>query len=335
VSGPDPAVAQVRLAVRAVLSAIEPGELVLVACSGGADSMALAAAVAFEAPRLAVRSGAVVVDHGLQDGSAEVADATARALRGMGLDPVEVATVEVTPGGGPEAAARSARYQALDAAADRLGATAVLLGHTRDDQAETVLLALARGSGTRSLAGMPATSRDGRYLRPLLELNRATTRRACEAEALEPWDDPHNADPRFVRVRVRREVLPVLERELGPGVTAALARSAALARADADALDELAVTASREATGPTGDLDATVLAAMLPALRSRVLRAAAIAAGCPAGDLTAGHVRAVEALVVDWHGQAGVDLPGGVAARRACDRLSLAVPAALEGGRSR
>jgi tRNA(Ile)-lysidine synthase len=349
VSGPDPAVATVRRAVRAVLADREPGDLVLVACSGGADSLALADAAVFEARAAAVRVGAVVVDHGLQEGSADQAATTAATLRVLGLDPVEVATVTVDGGGGPEAAARTARYRALDDAADRLRAAAVLLGHTRDDQAETVLLALARGSGTRSLAGMAPVSASGRYLRPLLAVDRVTTVAACAAAGLRPWLDPHNADPRYARVRVRAGVLPVLERELGPGVAAALARSAALSRADADALDAIAGQAAAAVTDADGELEVAALAQLLPAVRTRVLRSAALAAGCPATDLSAAHVLAVEALVVAWHGQRGVDLPGGVVARRACDRLSIrsatAEPAtvraedcrerASEGGRSR
>ncbi|MFI5101322.1 MAG: ATP-binding protein, partial [Actinomycetes bacterium] len=201
---------------------------------------------------------------------------------------------------------------------------AVLLAPTRDDQAETVLLGLARGSGNRSLAGMAATSASGRYRRPLLDLDRAVTRQACAALGLQPWDDPHNLDPRYARARVRHEVLPVLERALGPGVAAALARSAALARADADALDAIAADAAERVCGPDGDLDARALAELAPAVRTRVLRRAALAAGCPATDLAAVHVAALDALVVRWHGQAAVELPGGVAAGRACDRLSFA-----------
>ena len=164
--GPAPALAAVRSAVRAVLSS---HPCVLVACSGGADSLALAAAVAFEAPRAGVRAGLVTVDHGLQPGSAAVAAQVAGLGYELGLDPVEIVPVTVGRTGGVEAAARDARYAALDAAASALGA-AVLLGHTLDDQAETVLLGLGRGSGPRSIAGMRVI--DGHYLRPLLGLRR-------------------------------------------------------------------------------------------------------------------------------------------------------------------
>src|SRR5690606_16509861 len=190
--------------------------LVLVALSGGADSLALAAATAFEAPRAGIRAGAIVVDHGLQEGSDAVAARAAEQARTLGLEPVLVTRVEVGTAGGPEAAAREARYAAILAAVTETGASAALLAHTPDDQAETVLLGLARGSGGASLMGMDADA--GTLRRPLLGIRRATTRQACLDEGLEPWHDPHNLDPTYARVRVRERVLPVLEAELGPGV---------------------------------------------------------------------------------------------------------------------
>jgi tRNA(Ile)-lysidine synthase len=232
--GPAPAVAQVRNAVRAALAG---ADRVLVACSGGADSLALAAATAFVAPRLGVRAGLLTVDHGLQDGSARRAAAVGQLGYELGLDPVEVVHVDVGRDGGPEAAARTARYAALDAAAGALDAR-VLLGHTLDDQAETVLLGLGRGSGPRSVMGMAPA--DGRYLRPFLGIRRVTTEAACSALGLPPWHDPHNDDPAFQRVRLRREVLPLLEDVLQGGVAEALARTAELLRDDVDALDEAA-----------------------------------------------------------------------------------------------
>jgi tRNA(Ile)-lysidine synthase len=322
--GPPAPVAAVRLAVRGALADLTSGDLVLVACSGGADSLALAAAAAFEADRAQLRAGALTVDHGLQPRSADRAIAVAERLRAMGLAPVEVLAIAVGRVGGPEAAARAARYAALDAAADRLGAAVVLLGHTRDDQAETVLLGLARGAGARSLAGMAAVSgAGGRYRRPLLRVDRATTRAACLAEGGQPWDDPHNLDPAYARARVRHRVLPVLEQELGPGVAAALARTAKLLRADADALDMWADRAAGECARE-GGLLAERLRELPDAVRLRVLRRAAIAAGCAPSDLTAAHVEAVDALLVDWRGQEGVDLPGGVRAVRRYGRLRLA-----------
>jgi tRNA(Ile)-lysidine synthase len=318
--GPIAAVAEVRRAVRRVLADLEPGELVLVACSGGADSLALAAATAFEAPRAGLRAGAVTVDHGLQPGSAQRAREVQKALTGLGLDPVEVLTAAIGGAGGPEAAARTARYAALDRAAARHSAVAVLLGHTLDDQAETVLLRLARGSGARSLAGMAAVN--GIYRRPLLGLHRGTVRAA--AEDLPVWDDPHNTDPAYTRSRVRADALPALEAALGPGVAAALARTAGLLRADADALDAWAVRAAADVTGADGSLDVAALADLPVAVRTRVIRRALLGAGSAATDLTAEHVRAVDGLVTEWHGQGPLHLPGGVRATRRYGRLLLA-----------
>jgi len=322
--GPGAAVAEVRNAVRACLSDLAAGDLVLVACSGGADSLALAAAAAFAAPRLGLRAGGVTVDHGLQPGSGERAASVAALLGQLGLDPVRSAAVAVPPGhpAGPEAAAREARYGALDVAAKEYGAAAVLLGHTLDDQAETVLLGLARGSGGRSLAGMPA--RRGAYRRPLLTVRRAATGAACAELGLPAWQDPHNRDFRFARARVRHQALPALEAALGPGVAEALARTASQLRADAECLDDLAFAESGQLRGSASDpagLDVGWLAALPAAIRTRVLRGAAIMAGCPHGALTAGHVGRIDALVTAWHGQRWVDLPGGVRARRRAGKL--------------
>jgi tRNA(Ile)-lysidine synthase len=337
--GPDPAVATVRLAVRTVLAGLPVSGVVLAACSGGADSLALAGALAFEAARSRHQAGGITVDHGLQEGSAERAEQVVRTMRGLGLDPAGSVAVTVSGQGGPEAAARAARYAALDAAALRLDAT-VLLGHTLNDQAETVLLGLARGSGARSLAGMPAAFERGsserggqiRYRRPLLQLDRATIRRAALAMGLNPWDDPHNDDPAYTRVRVRRLALPTLEETLGPGVAEALARTARLLRDDADALDawaarflaDLDVSHVSEATEgwlTSRSVGVGGLADLPRAVRTRVLRRLAIEAGSPPGALAATHVDELDRLVTAWHGQRHVDLPGGVCAFRRCGKL--------------
>ncbi|TNY35273.1 tRNA lysidine(34) synthetase TilS [Thermomonospora catenispora] len=319
--GPDPAVAAVRRAVRRAIADLPEGTPLLVACSGGADSLALAAATAFEAPRAGRAAGGVTVDHGLQEGSARVAERVVRTMRELGLDPAESVAVTVDGDGGPENAARRARYAALDGAARRLGA-AVLLGHTLDDQAETVLLGLARGSGARSLAGMPPVFRRGdvRYIRPLLDLDRTTTRKACTALGLQPWEDPHNRDPAYTRVRVRHRVLPALEEALGPGVPQALARTARLLRDDAEALDALAERAHAEAARD-GELQVAALEGLPRAVRTRVLRRAAVSAGSPAGTLAAVHVDELDRLITRWRGQRHVDLPGGVRAFRTRGRL--------------
>jgi tRNA(Ile)-lysidine synthase len=236
--------AAVRAAVRASVADLEPGERVFVALSGGADSLALTAATVAVCADLGLLCEAVVIDHQLQPGSGRVAQRAAAQARTLGCLDARVIAVDVPEGpgsGGVEAAARGARYAALDAVArERPPAAAILLGHTREDQAETVLLGLARGSGTRSLAGMSA--RAGVYRRPLLDLPRdvviaAALDAAAADPRLEPWSDPHNTDAGFARVRVRHEVLPVLESALGPGIVEALARTATLAREDADALD--------------------------------------------------------------------------------------------------
>lgn len=315
---PHPAVAAIRYAVRTSLADLTSAGgaadgLVLVACSGGADSLALAEAVAFERRHTGRPSGAVVVDHGLQDGSAAVAEAAARACRTLGLDPVVVVPVEVSGSGhGLEAAAREERYAALTDTATRLGAVAVLLGHTRDDQAEQVLLGLARGSGARSLAGMPAVR--GMFRRPLLDIAREDTRAACAAEALPVWDDPMNVDRSFLRVRARRAVAD-LERDLGPGMAEALARTARRLREDADLLDELATTARAGLAG-AGPFDVVALTAIPSALRTRVWRRLLVEAGAPPGRLAARHTDAVDRLLTHWRGQGPLHLPGDLRVRR-------------------
>ncbi|WP_090041338.1 MULTISPECIES: tRNA lysidine(34) synthetase TilS [unclassified Leifsonia] len=289
---------------------LAPGALVLVGLSGGADSLALAAATAFEAPRSGYRAGAVIVDHALQSGSDAVAKRAAEQAAGLGLDPVLVERVQVDVHGGPEAAARAARHAAFDRALAQTGAERILLAHTLDDQAETVLLGLARGSGPSSLQGMlPDT---GRLLRPFLGLRREQTRAFCTDSRLDPWEDPHNDDLSYTRVRARSVVLPILERELGPGVAEALARTAGQLREDAEALDGLALEWAQELVSQTEDgavaLDVRGLAADPAALRQRIIR---LVVSAEFGvSLTRTHTLAVAALITDWHGQGPVDLPG-------------------------
>ena len=305
-----PAIADVRRAVRQSWQAanVGAGDRVLVACSGGADSLALAAAVAFEAPRAGISAGAVVVEHGLQPATKQVAIDTAEVLRSLGLAPVEVVEVEVGTDGGPEAAARDARYQALDEAAERLGARFVMLGHTLDDQAETVLLGLSRGSGARALNGM--ASQSSSYLRPLLGLSRATTQAFCVESGLNPWVDPQNFERRFTRVRVRETVLPLLEQELGPGVAESLARTADLLRQDNDYLDEVALAEFGRAVSTAAtsvNLKVEALAGLAMAIRGRVILRALEIFG---GTYSRAHVLAVNDLVDNWHGQNELTLPG-------------------------
>ena len=288
--------------------------------------MALAAAVAFEAPRAgrARRRG---------DGrprpaaglGASAPSRTARPAAATWLAPVAVVRVEVGAEGGPEGAARTARYAALRRPRRRRTAPRVALGHTLDDQAETVLLGLGRGSGPRSVAGMvEAREQDGvPWWRPLLGVRRATTRQACAAQGLPVWDDPRNDDPAYTRVRLRTEVLPLLEEVLGGGVAPALARTAAQLREDLDALDALAAAELRR-LGGDGGLPADDVAALPAALRRRVLRGWLRAGAVP--DLQAVHLGAVDALLTRWRGQGRVDLPGGAGVVRTSGRLVLLPP---------
>jgi tRNA(Ile)-lysidine synthase len=313
-----PSVAAVRRGVREALADQEPGHAVLVACSGGADSLALLSATIFEGHKLGLRVVGATVDHGLQAMSADVCARVVEQMATLGCDETVGARVQVDAGGlGPEAAARQARYAVLDQIAERFDAAVVLLGHTRDDQAETVLLGLARGSGGRSLAGMRRSF--DRYRRPLLDVPRADTITACQVEGIAWWGDPHNDDPGYARVRVRQRVLPLLEAELGPGIAETLARTADQVRADVDLLDDVADAAYARLR----DLPVEGLARQPGPIRTRVLRLAALEAGAINSELTYDHVRALDALVTAWRGQRWIELPGHLRAVRRDGRIHL------------
>lgn len=305
------ALVALRGAVRAVLEKLSAGDVVLVAVSGGADSLALAESAKIEGEKLALKIIGVTIDHQLQPGSAQQAERVVSQLSFPCL--IEKVDVKITDG--LEASARRARYQALEKCAKENNAVAVLLGHTKDDQAETVLIGLARGSGARSLSGMAQVN--GLYVRPFLEITRQQTVAACKELNLQPWSDPHNEDPSFLRVRVRNEVLPVMERELGPGVRDALTRSAQLLRDDADALDKLAA----EFWQRDKSLEIEALSKLARAVRTRVLRLALFESGV--SQLSAEQVGQVEALVTNWKGQGEVSLPSGVKVSRISGRLTL------------
>jgi len=333
-----PAVALVRRHVRAALADLDPGAAVVVACSGGADSLALLAGTVFEGHKAGLPVIGATVDHGLQDDSEARARRVVEQMAALGADGTYGVRVHVQdPGGhGPEAAARHARYAVLGQVAERAGAPVVLLGHTRDDQAETVLLGLARGSGGRSIAGMRRAYQDDTgpvsYRRPLLDVSRTATEAACLTQGIEYWTDPHNSDPAYTRSRVRQRVLPVLEEELGPGVAAALARTADSLREDMELLDDTAEAAYRSLVEPASGVEAEGLAAQPTPIRRRVLRLLALAAGAPASELTREHVLAVDALVTDWRGQRWIDLPGHLRAVRRDGHIRVeAAPAAKHG----
>jgi tRNA(Ile)-lysidine synthase len=310
---------QIRLAIRAELTDLSAGDTVLVAVSGGADSSALAAGLLAEAKEKAIRPIAVIIDHALQPNSADVAMNTKAELAKAGYTNIEIKRIKVEITDGMEASARRARYAALNEIAESTNAVAIFLGHTRDDQAETVLLGLARGSGTRSLSGM--AERIDKYRRPLLSITRSQTEAACKEAGIKYWNDPHNQSMEYARVRVREKVLPLMESEIGPGIADALTRSAKILRDDADALDQWAEEVLDE-IDPI-ELDIETLASLPRAIRSRVIRKAIYLAGAPSGSLSAEHLEPVEALVTAWKGQGPVSLPGGVTVARISGRLSL------------
>lgn len=309
---PPAAVSAVRSAVRRLLGSAEAASRaaapVAVACSGGADSLALAAATAHVVRDRPVHG--LVVDHGLQEGSAAVAARAAEQLDQLGLSPVRVLAASVSGPGGTEAAARRARYAALEAARPEGGL--VLLGHTRDDQAETVLLGLGRGSGPRSIAGMRPL--DPPWARPFLDLPRATTLAACSDLGLRPWHDPHNTDGRFTRVRLRTEALPLLEDVLQGGVAAALARTAAQLRDDSEALDHFAARALAAASTLEKALDVRELGREPAAVRRRAVRRWLLDTGVP--EVSDEHLRAADDLVVNGRGRGSHRLPGNFVLRR-------------------
>ena len=310
-----PSLWEIRKAIKPWLS--DSSQTILFGCSGGADSMALALALYLEANQTKVIP--VVVDHGLQEGSAQITSQTISKLKAIGYTQVESAVAQVKITDGLEASARRARYQIFNQFVDTYRPKYFLLAHTLNDQAESVLLGLARGSGARSLSGMAVENNI--YVRPLLKISRHTTVAACREGGIEIWSDPHNDDLRFARVRTRKNVLPNLEENLGPGITEALVRSADLLRDDADALDSFA----REYFAQTDPLNLSVseLERLPKAIRTRVLRLAIYKAGAPTGSLSAEHINGAEALISDWHGQKELSLPGDVKLLRNSGRITL------------
>ena len=291
---------------------------VAIGVSGGADSLALAAAVALEAQPQKIEVIAVVVDHGLQESSDQVALTAKSQLEQLGISYVIIKRVQVERVDGIEASARRARYAAFEEVIKEHQPDYFFLAHTINDQAESVLLGLARGSGSKSLAGMQEVN--GIYVRPLLGIERATTEAACAEQKIDAWQDPHNEDSSYTRVRVRKEILPLMEKLLGPGIIAALGRTAALVRQDVQALDGYAQAFLAQSNPSL--LSVEELADLPVAVRARVLREAIFRAGAPEGSLSAAHLAPVEALITDWHGQGVISLPGGVKVERISGRLS-------------
>ena len=317
-----PALLELRQAVRFWFEKLEPNSKVCIGVSGGADSLALAAAAKLESKNFSIDLVAVIVDHGLQANSAEIAEFAKQQLIKLGFQDIFVGRASVQITDGLEASARRARYKVFQQAIETYTPNTFLLGHTKNDQAEGVLLGLARGSGTKSLSGMHEVS--GIFVRPLLGIDRATTEIACHESNIEYWVDPHNSNQDFTRVRVRENILPLLENEIGPGIIDALARSAKILREDATALDEWAESVFRQVKPM--DIEISILDSLPVAVRSRVLRMAIYAAGAPAGSISAAHLEPIEAFVSDWRGQGHTSLPGGVKVCRISGRLSLSKP---------
>ena len=279
--------------------------------------MALAVALFMESSNTKVIP--IVIDHGLQEGSAQITSQTIERLKQIGFTQVESARAQVTMTDGLEASARRARYQLFNQFIETYQPKYFLLAHTLNDQAENVLLGLARGSGARSLSGMAV--KNNIFVRPLLKISREVTTAACSEAGIEIWSDPHNEDLRFTRVRVRKNLLPIIEDNLGPGITEALVRSADLLRDDADALDGFAAEYFNQAD--PFNLDVKELERLPKAITTRVLRLAIYKAGAPAGSLSAEHIAAAQALISDWHGQKEVSLPGNVKLLRNSGRITL------------
>jgi tRNA(Ile)-lysidine synthase len=287
------------------------GGRVLVACSGGPDSRALLDALATLDLDLYVAS----VDHGLRPEAAGEAAGVEREARALGL-PVAVLRLQLSRAG--MASARSARYQALVAHAQSIGAGALAVGHTATDQAETLLDRMLRGTGLRGLGAISpvrACAPGLSLIRPMLTVTAAEVEAYVAARAFAVVRDPTNADLRYRRSRLRHQLLPLLRRERADA-DRALAELAGRLREDAEALDSLAAQLAGD-----GPLDVERLRALPQALRARVLLRV-----CPA-PLDSSHVEALGRLCADSHGTRWLSLPGGVVAERAYGRLSFGPPA--------
>lgn len=281
-----------RMLIREAIKSLPPESIPVIALSGGADSMALA-----KIARMENVSHCHIVDHGIQQVTAQVADETAEIVSGWGMT-VEISRVNVGSAGGVESAARDARYEALLSNPNHV----VLLAHTRRDQAETVLMGLGRGSGSRSLQGMKAVSHNGRVLRPFLDLTRADMEAICEGFGISFWNDPHNESSDYRRVRVRNELLPLMEDVMDGGVEASLVRTAESLQDDNDFLDSMVESAYTA--------DCTTLFGMHRAMRRRIIREFLHRNGVDTSRIMYSHIVSVERLVIAWSGQKYVAVPG-------------------------
>jgi tRNA(Ile)-lysidine synthase len=265
----------------------------------------------------------VIVDHQLQPQSALVAADAAEKCRALGLSDVRVKAVVVTAAAGLEADARTARYSALQAVAAEVGARAIVLAHNLNDQAETVLLRLARGSGVRSLAGMrPVTAiENGVPLwRPLLGVPREHLALSLQDYHLDAHEDAHNSDERFLRVKIRQRLMPLLREVIGEGVDLALSRTAWLSQMDADALDAIAARAWPDCID-SDEVVTSRMAEMPLAIQTRILRTWLVARGAKSASLTLEHVMAVHRLMSDPRISGPIKVAGGLEVSRESGRL--------------
>ena len=307
---------ELQNAVQNLLKDLDPGDLVLVGCSGGADSLALVWTTSVVGKRLEIKTGAVIVDHQLISESNDVAQNAKKQCEELGIEKVIIKKVEVNQTNeGLEAAARIARYEAFENVLHETNAKVILLAHTQDDQAETVLMRLTRGSGAKSLSGMSAIS--GKYLRPFLHLRKKIVHDSLDLIGMKAWQDPANFDNQYLRVKVRQELMPKLIEVLGEGAISSLDKTSQLLRLDNQALDELAqqFVDAQDDVKKNG-LKVKELENLPEAIRTRVLKICAVASGVHPGPFSFEHIEAIDALVKNWHGQGNVDLPGFIQATR-------------------
>jgi len=307
---------EMQNAVQNLLKDFDAGDYVLVGCSGGADSLALAWTTLVVGKRLELKTGVIIVDHQLFPESNSVALNAKKQCEDLGIEEVIIKKVNVEQNHeGLEAAARIARYEAFENVLQETNAQVILLAHTQDDQAETVLMRLTRGSGAKSLSGMAQVS--GKYLRPFLHLRKKLVHDSLDLIGLKAWQDPANTDPQFLRVKVRHELMPKIVEVLGESAISSLDKTSQLLRLDNQALEDLAQQFfESQKDVKTNGLEISELEKLPEAIRTRVLRICAIASGVHPGPFSFEHIEAIDALVKNWHGQGNVDLPGFIQATR-------------------
>ena len=307
---------EMQNAVQNLLKEFDAGDYVLVGCSGGADSLALVWTTLVVGKRLELKVGAIIVDHQLIPESNDVALNAKKQCEELGIQEVIIKKVNVEHNHeGLEAAARIARYEAFENVLHETNAQAILLAHTQDDQAETVLMRLTRGSGAKSLSGMAQVS--GKYLRPFLHLRKKLVHDSLDLIGLKAWQDPANTDHQFLRVKVRQVLMPKIVEVLGESAISSLDKTSQLLRLDNQALEELAQQFfESQKDVKTNGLEISELEKLPEAIRTRVLKIFAIASGVHPGPFSFEHIEAIDALVKNWHGQGNVDLPGFIQATR-------------------